>query len=93
MKEQGLSVRYEKRAVKALSSMNKAMQTRILKAICGLTQEPPKGDIKPMQGKAFGLFRLRVGDYRIIYDISENEIRVLTIHDIESRGDVYKKWR
>ena len=47
--------------------MDKVTKHRIKEAIEGLTLTPPKGNIKPMQGYKDGRFRLRVGDYRIIY--------------------------
>lgn len=35
-------------------------------------------------------YRIRVGDYRIIYHIKDKELLVLVI-DIDSRADIYKK--
>ena len=42
-----------------------------------------------MQGYA-GYYRLRVGDYRIIYTVN-NEILIIRIIRIGNRGDIYKK--
>lgn len=52
---------------------------------------PPEGDIKILQGYDDGRMRLRVGKYRIIYryDI-DNQLKILYIIDIGSRGDIYK---
>ena len=71
-----MEIRYSKAAVKAIRAMDKATKVRIPAGILGLTQKPPTGDIKPMQGYHDGRHRLRVGKYRII--------------DIGSRGDIYK---
>lgn len=42
-----------------------------------------------MKGKDGNIYRLRVGDIRIIYEIFENNI-LIVIAEIGSRGDVYK---
>ena len=46
-------------------------------------------DVKPMQGRP-GEFRLRVGDYRIIYE-PEQQILLISVIAIRSRGDVYRR--
>lgn len=60
-------------------------------AIIGLTQTPPQGDIKPMEGKPAGRFRLRVGGYRVVYRYNQDGIMiVLYIIDVGPRGDICK---
>ena len=84
-------VQYKKKAVKAINEMDKPTKQRIRKAIEGLTTSPPQGDIKQMQGYNDGRFRLRVGQYRIIFKYeTDNTIEILLILDIGSRGDIYK---
>lgn len=86
-----MQIEYSKKAAKYISGLDRPTKQRIKKAIEGLTEEPPRGDIKALQGYTDGMRRLRVGKYRIIYKIMENgEIRVLYIVNIDSRGDVYK---
>ena len=46
-------------------------------------------DIRPLAGSA-GLFRLRVGDYRVLFSIDE-AAEVVTIELIRTRGDVYTR--
>ena len=46
-------------------------------------------DIRPLEGGAV-LFRLRVGDYRVLYSIDEAADTV-TIELIRGRGDIYKR--
>jgi mRNA interferase RelE/StbE len=45
-------------------------------------------DIKPLAGS--DLLRLRVGDYRVLFSVSETE-GVLTVELVRTRGDVYKR--
>ena len=84
-------IRYSKDSLKFLSKLDQKSVKRIRDAIQGLTQTPPIGDIKPMQGYSDNRKRLRVGSWRIIYKYGyENEIDILFIIDIGNRGDIYK---
>ena len=86
-----MRVEYSKTAAKALQRMDKAMRLRIRDAIDGLTQTPPRGDIKPMEGKPSGRYRLRVGGYRVVYRYDNDGVMtVLFILDVGPRGDIYK---
>ena len=86
-----MEIRYAKSAVKVIRAMDKATKDRIRAGILELTQKPPVGDIKPMQGYHDGRHRLRVGKYRVIYRFGlENSLEILHIIDIGSRGDIYK---
>ena len=49
---------------------------------------PPIGDIKPLKGRNNQL-RLRVGSYRIIFEVNQIEQMVYVLA-INNRGDVYK---
>ena len=75
----------EKRAAKFIRKQQPAQQKRILEA---LAQLPFVGDIKPMAGTS-GFYRLRVGDYRILYTIEE-ELITVRVTDAGNRGDIYK---
>ena len=59
---------------------------RILHSLTGYA-ETGNGDIKALQGEWQGYFRLRVGDYRVIFSIAGEE---LTISRIGHRSDVYR---
>lgn len=84
-------IQYSKAAVKCINSMDSQSKRRIKAGIEGLTQVPPIGDIKKLQGDWDDTFRLRVGKYRIIYrKFTDNKVEVLYIMDIGSRGDIYK---
>lgn len=86
-----MEIQYEKAAVKYLKGLQKPQHDLILDAIEKLTHKPAEGDIKKMSGYKDGRYRLRVGKYRIIYKyLTNNEIEVLCIMDVGSRGDIYK---
>ena len=86
-----MRIEYSRTAAKALQRMDRALRIRMRDAIEGLTQTPPKGDIKPMEGKPAGRYRLRVGGYRVIYRYDHDGVMtVLYILDVGPRGDIYK---
>ena len=87
-----MEIRYARSAAKSLESLDKPTKQRIRKGIQGLTQKPPEGDIKTMQGYSDGRLRLRVGKYRIVYRYgTEGHLEILHVMEIGSRGDIYKK--
>ena len=70
---------------------DKATVNRIRIGIEGLKINPPKGDIKLMQGFDDGRQRLRIGKYRIIFKrLLDGTYEIIYIMDIGSRGDIYK---
>lgn len=73
------------RAAKFLKKLNEPQKGRIKKALEQLAKEPPEGDIKSLTGRDG--YRLRVGNYRVLFDVIDNEIAV---HDIGLRGQIYK---
>ncbi|HHY74358.1 MAG TPA: type II toxin-antitoxin system RelE/ParE family toxin [Bacillus bacterium] len=79
---------YHKSAVKFIAKQDKASQERIAAGLKGLLNIPSEGDIKILKGYS-GLYRLRIGNYRIIFEINHDE-QVVYIQAIGSRGDIYK---
>lgn len=60
---------------------------RIVSAIEAL---PDSGDIKKLKGES-GYFRLRVGNYRIIYTVDHGKL-IVYIVDAGNRGQIYNKY-
>lgn len=85
-----MEIKYSKQAVKAIKKIPKEMALLVKRAIEGLAENPPKGDIKTMQGYSDGRKRLRVGKYRVIYNYLSDVEMYVWIIDIGSRGDIYK---
>lgn len=80
------TITFEKAAQKFLRKQTPKLQKNILTAIYKL---PDGTDIKRLKG--YDLFRMRVGNVRIIYSLHE-EIKVINIENIDNRGDVYKRY-
>lgn len=79
------NIQYSKRCTKYLKKLDKKNQLRIIKAI----NELPYGDVKRLQGDSPN-YRLRVGDYRIIFSKDDEKLFILII-EIGPRGDIYNK--
>ena len=75
---------FEKAAQKFLDRQDRTQRIRLYKAIFRL---PNGTDIKKLKGS--NLYRLRVGDCRVLYSIDDG-VRIVTIENIDNRGDVYK---
>lgn len=87
----GYSVMYKiilkKKAKKFIDGLPQNDRKRVVAAI---GQLPNGSDIKPMKGHE-GLFRLRVGSYRIIYTVDHGELIVYII-DADNRGQIYNRY-
>lgn len=79
----------KKQAKKMLQALSRPLRNRITEKIIQLGNDPddPTLDIKSLQGSLY--YRLRIGDWRVIYD-RDDEVRIISIEKIKSRGGVYK---
>jgi mRNA interferase RelE/StbE len=80
-------IQFTKSAQKELAKLPKGMTVRIVRALFALQNDPRKGNVRPMVGTK--AWRLRVGDYRVVYDIHD-EILVILVIKIAHRKDVYR---
>ena len=78
------TIELSKKAQKFIKAQQPKQQQRILNAISKL---PDEGDIKALSGQ-HNVYRLRVGDYRIIYEV-HNDILLIVVANIGNRGQVY----
>ncbi len=81
---------FTKVAQKDINKLDSKTKLRILRATKRLQISPfPRGDtIKKLRGAKISLYRLRVGDFRVVYHIADRKIAVLFITD---RKDLEKK--
>lgn len=83
------TIMIEKPAEKFIVKLPKSEKERVLKAIHKL---PEGNDIKQLKGrKSKGLYRLRVGDYRIIYAVDNGKLVVFVV-DAGNRGEIYRRY-
>jgi mRNA interferase RelE/StbE len=80
-------VEFRRRAQRALDKLPKADFQAVVETIKELAQTPrPKGIEKV---KTTGLWRVRRGDYRIIYSIDDNQ-QLVTIALVGHRREIYR---
>lgn len=76
-----------KKAKKFIDHLSLNEKKRVTRAI---EQLPHGENIKPLKGHE-GLFRLRVGQYRIIYTVDHGKLIVIVV-DAGNRGDIYNRY-
>jgi mRNA interferase RelE/StbE len=75
-------------AQKQLSKIDRKDQSRIIKAIRELAEEPRPQESKKLSGRP--AWRIRIGSYRVIYEIQDDLFLILVI-DIGHRREIYRK--
>ena len=70
-------VRFTPRFLKGIKALDREVQVRLLREVNILKTNPYAG--KPLHGELRGVYSLRMGDYRILYQIKRNEIFLLVV--------------
>lgn len=83
------NVLIRRQAKKKLLSLPNSARINIVEHIHRLSLDPRSGelDIKKMRGVS--LYRLRVGQWRILFDC-DDKLKIISIEKLGARGDVYK---
>jgi mRNA interferase RelE/StbE len=82
---------FNKEFKKQLDGLDRKLLGRTLEGIAKLTENPinPQGDtIKPLDGLMKGFWRIRIGDYRLIY-YPDMEYGNISLYSLSPRGDAY----
>jgi len=78
-------VKLDDKAIKDLSKINKQDAIKIFSKIENLEEFPRIANLKKLT-KFMPPYRLRVGNYRVLFDIEDN---VITVYRVRHRKDVY----
>jgi len=81
-------IEWKSSAAKELKNLDRQWIPRVLAAITALATNPFPAGVKKLQGSEH-TYRLRVNDYRVIYEIQQNKV-VIEIVRIRHRKDVYR---
>ena len=77
-------------ATRELARLDKREARRIVQRLRWLARNVDSVTPEALTGELAGLCKLRVGDYRVIYEILRNEPTLL-VHAIGHRRDIYRK--
>lgn len=81
-------IEWKNSAYKELQKLPRQMITRIIAAVTDLSNDPYPSGVKKLIGSERS-YRIRIGDYRVVYEIIENKL-ILEIVRVRHRKDVYR---
>ena len=79
---------FARSARKELENLEDRLAIRILNRIEKLGAEPRPGGVRKLRGST-NLWRLRVGDYRIVYSVDDDG-RLVDVVAVRHRSDAYR---
>jgi mRNA interferase RelE/StbE len=79
-------IEWNEAAIKDLANLDKPVAQRILKKINWLSENVERVTPEPLIGQLKGTYKLRIGDWRVIYTM---EGQTLVIQFIGHRRDIY----
>jgi len=83
------TIEFAATAEKELSKLDKSAAKRILKFLKERVATDPRSSGKALRGDHAGLWRYRIGDYRVVCEIRDETVSVLVVR-IGHRKEVYR---
>jgi mRNA interferase RelE/StbE len=78
----------KKRAIKELEKLHPDIGLKLLASIESLAYNPKPRQSHKLSG-SMDSYRLRVGDYRVLYQI-DNNAKIITVYQVGHRREVYR---
>ena len=78
----------ERAAEKDLARLSSEVHDRVISAIRGLASDPRPPGCRKLSGSKND-WRIRVGDYRVVYEIAD-EVRIARVNRVRHRREVYR---
>lgn len=82
------TVKFKPSALKELNELSNRDVKKIIEKIAKLENEPRPVNCKKLAGSNENLYRIRIGVYRVIYNIDDG-IKIVNIRDVGHRKDIY----
>ena len=83
-------IEVDRKAAKILKSLDARTQAKIKRFLDALCEHPmPRAAGEPLYGEYKGLWRYRVGDYRLVCKLEDHALRILIVR-VGHRRDVYR---
>ena len=86
------SVDFTSEATEDLEKLDKSVRKRILEKIKWFKENFESTISLPLSSKWRGFFKLRIGDWRIVYNVDLDK-NIITVHCIDHRTKIYKRKR
>lgn len=84
-------IEFTKNADEVMRKLDKHIAARVFDELDEIAElEDPRSRGKALTGSLVGVWRYRVGDYRILCDINDGRLVVLVV-DVAHRSEVYKR--
>ena len=83
------TVQYDAQAVAELKKLPPKLGKRIIKKINWLAENFEQVNSLPLSGNLSRFYKLRVGDYRVIYSLDQNS-KTIIIEKVGHRREIYK---
>lgn len=80
-------IEFTRRAARDLERLDRRARLRIVEAVAGLGIDPRPAGVKKLKG-ADNAWRIRVGDYRVIYEIHDNSV-LIVVFRVGHRRDIH----
>lgn len=76
-------------AEKDIRRLSHDVRERVASAILSLREDPRPPGVRKLKGKGDEGWRIRVGKYRVVYQVDDN-LRQVTVYRVRHRRDVYR---
>lgn len=76
-------------ARRLLRKLDRSVAVRILRKLNWLAENAEEAKVEGLRGNLAGFAKLREGDYRIVYEIRNDE-EIILVHSIGHRSEIYK---
>lgn len=80
-------IEFTRRAARDLERLDRRARLRIVEAVAGLGIDPRPAGVKKLRGED-NAWRIRVGDYRVIYEIHDGSV-LIVVFRVGHRRDIY----
>ena len=82
------TISFARSARKELQALDRTVATRVLRRIEALAATPRPAGCKKLEGSE-NQWRIRVGDWRVVYSVDDSE-RLVDVSAVRHRRDVYR---
>jgi len=79
-----------RRVEKEIAELPSGVRNRVIRAVRTLAKDARPGGARKLMGEMRGAWRIRVGDYRVIYDVDDDR-RLVIILAVLHRREVYRR--